>query len=278
MRPLTLGYLTFADLPPADLVSAARAGGFDGVSLRIAGRFKTDPFFDVVGNAGAVKEIGRRLSGEGVRLSSVSGYYVSPSTTTSDFQAIVDIAAELGAPYIVANRHEPDDARYVPLMQFYCDAAAAVGIRVAVEFMRYSACPTLASALTAIERVGRANFGVLCDPLHLARSGGTPADIARAPRDRIYLAQLCDGRGPAPQTIEGLMTEARTGRLPPGEGDLPLYDYLSALPQDFEIEIEVPRPSDGSTAAERARVLGEQCRAYLARYDAQRPAGAAQAR
>ena len=39
------------------------------------------------------------------------------------------------------------------------------------------------------------------------------------------------------------MAEARTARLPPGEGDLPLFELLDVLPHEVELEYEVA-PAD----------------------------------
>ena len=65
-----------------------------------------------------------------------------------------------------------------------------------------------------------------------------------------------------------LLIEARTGRLPPGEGDLPLYAFLDALPAD---EYEVPlKGHDGISAAEKAQLAASQMRNYLAAYNASR--------
>ena len=92
MRPLTLGYLTLEDVPPADLVDAAAAAGFEAVGIRITGRHKTDPYFPVVGHPEKIREIRRRLDDTGVRLSNIGAYYVSQHTKAEDFQPIIDIA------------------------------------------------------------------------------------------------------------------------------------------------------------------------------------------
>ena len=58
----------------------------------------------------------------------------------------------------------------------------------------------------------------------------------------IIFAQLCDARKwTGPRTDERLLHEARTARLPAGTGDLPLFDFLDALPPGTEIEYEVAR-------------------------------------
>lgn len=271
MRPLTLGYLTFVELSPPDMISAARAGGFPAAGIRITGRYKSDSYFQVLDRPDMVRDIRQRLDDEGVRLSNISAYYVTADTTESDFKSVVDTSAALGAPLLIANRHDPDDRRYLKTMESYCDYAARAGIRLAVEFMKYSQAKSLADAVRVIDILGRDNFGLLCDPLHLSRSGGKPSDLRSVDPKRIFLAQICDAKGPPPADIPAITHEARSGRLNPGEGDLPLYDFLDALPAAVEVECEVPQVSDaGTPVAERARAIGEACRAFFAQYDSAR--------
>ena len=55
----------------------------------------------------------------------------------------------------------------------------------------------------------------------------------------------------------------------PGEGRVPLYDYLDALPEDIDISVEaqIP-PANVYTGAEWAKISVERIRKYLARYGA----------
>jgi sugar phosphate isomerase/epimerase len=92
--------------------------------------------------------------------------------------------------------------------------------------------------------------------------------------NRFIFAQLCDARREKPANMD-LRTEARTGRLYPGKGELPLYDILDAMPRDIEIELEMPHPDHASmTPAEVSRRVGDVARAYLDTYWRQRPASA----
>src|SRR5207249_1674731 len=104
---------------------------------------------------------------------------------------------------------------------------------------------TLADAVRVVDRAGRPEGAVLVDALHLQRSGGTPADVAALAPQRLPYCQLCDA--PAEPVWSGgaqvlteapadalavALTEARTGRLMPGDGELPLRDLVDALPPD----------------------------------------------
>lgn len=263
-RPLTLGYLTLEDVAPAELVGVAAAAGFEAVGIRITGRKVRDPYFPVVGHRAAIREIKSRLDHTGVRLSNIGAYYITPEIGLDDLKPIVDIAVELGAPLIVANNHDPDPMHYFETMEGYCDFADNAGIRLVIEFMRYSQAASLLQALQIIETLGRENLGLLADPLHLSRSGGQPADLAAVDARKIFLAQLCDARGPIPTAIADIVHEARNGRLNPGEGDLPLGAFVRALPPDIELECEVPHSALANLpAVERARRVASACRSFL---------------
>jgi hypothetical protein len=59
---------------------------------------------------------------------------------------------------------------------------------------------------------------------------------------------------PAPTDTPALIREARTGRLLPGEGVLPLNDLVAALPPGVPLAIEAPcRATADLPALERAR-------------------------
>lgn len=67
------------------------------------------------------------------------------------------------------------------------------------------------------------NGKVLIDALHLFRSGGTVADVQAMDAHLIGALQLCDAplQGPDPSDTPAILAEARAGRLPPLEGELP---------------------------------------------------------
>jgi sugar phosphate isomerase/epimerase len=267
MQYFTLGYLTL-NSPPVETITAAAEGGFKSVGIRISGRRIFDPYTQVIGNPSMIKEIKYRIDDSGLRLSNVIGYYILPDVEWSYLQSVVETTAELGSKIIVAVNYIPIDAKLIDLFGRYCELAGRYGIRVAVEFMIYSEAKTLELAKQMVDGSGQPNAGYLIDPLHLYRSGGTPDAIKKVDPKRIILAQLCDAKKRMSNpSNEELVLEARTERLAPGDGELPLYDFLDALPPDTEIEYEVPRPEHlGLSLAERARIAANRFQAYVAEY------------
>ena len=65
---------------------------------------------------------------------------------------------------------------------------------------------------------------ILLDSWHLARTGGTADQVRALPPHSIGAIQLSDRNPPAP----GEAYVPMTGRLLPGEGNLPLHDIVAA--------------------------------------------------
>ncbi len=270
MGHLTLGYSTLY-APPTETIVAAAAGGFKSVGIRITGRRVPDPYTQVINNPSMIREIRHRLDDTGLRLSNVSAYHFYPDLRLSDFVPVIEATAELGARVIVASCYDPDEVRYVEMLADRCQAAAKFGIGLALEFIPYSEARTIDDAYRLVKRAGQPNAGILIDSLHLYRSGSSPMTIKRIEPERICFAQLCDADSDIPGTVEGLRAEAISGRLYPGEGSLPLYQMLDALPGDIEIECEVPNAAHAHLSlSERARRAGDAIRSFLERYHRQR--------
>jgi sugar phosphate isomerase/epimerase len=92
-----------------------------------------------------------------------------------------------------------------------------------------------------VRHVGRANFRLLIDTMHFFRFGGQVADVARIDPALIGYVQLCDA--PLKSSFPSYMDEALHERLSPGDGELPLLEFLKLAPRDVVVSVEVPRRS-----------------------------------
>ncbi len=264
MGLLSLGNSTLFKATPAETVTAAAAGGFDGVGVRVAGRRPGDGSTPLIGNAAAIRDLRRRRDDAGIEITHVTAYWVTPELSPADFLPVIETAAELGAGMIGVNCGDPDEDRFVSFMARYAEAAAGHRLKLALEFMPYSNAKTIGQAARMARRAAQPNFGLMIDPLHLARSGGTPADLRGVEPDRIYMVQLCDAPLDPPSDAE-LRTEALANRLYPGEGGLPLHDLLDAVGPQVQIDAEIPCARHAGLAPnDQARVTGEKCRRFLA--------------
>jgi sugar phosphate isomerase/epimerase len=270
MGHLTLGHLTIG-VGPLETIDVAAAAGFPSVSIRIAGRRKSDEFPQILGNASALREIRQRIDDSGLRLSSIMPHQFYEEVTRGDIAKTVDAALELRPDFVLCNDYVPNDG-ILEMVGPLAEAVADANIRIAIEFTKYSETRSLTHTLERIRQSGKPNLQVVIDALHLDRSGGTNAEVAATPREKIAFAQLCDAKrrtdNPSSQM---LMEEARTARLEPGEGDIDLYGFLDALPRDVEIEYELPNPRNHDLSPlQRAERAYATFRSFLDGYAASR--------
>jgi sugar phosphate isomerase/epimerase len=270
MRNLSLGSSTLFNASPLETVAAAAAGGFDAVGVRVAGRRPGDGSTPVIGNAAAIRDLCRRRDDAGIAITHVTAYWVTPDLSLPDFLPVIDAAAALGAGTIVVNCGDPDEGRFASFMAGYCEAAARHRLKLALEFMPYSDARSIEQAARLVRCAAQSNLGLMIDPLHLARSGGTPADVRRLDPGIIHMVQLCDAPLAAPPA-SGLRQEALGDRLYPGEGGLPLHELLDAVPPQVQLDVEAPcRQHAGLAPDEQGKIAGEKSRRFLATHAARR--------
>jgi len=119
-----------------------------------------------------------------------------------------------------------------------CRHAAPYDLRICLEFIPDSGLPDLQVAQAVVEACGEPNAAVLLDVFHLDRSGGTVDDVRRLPKGSIGGIQLSDRRRPPPGTDHVPLS----GRLLPGDGELPLRELVEAALEnspDATIDVEV---------------------------------------
>ncbi|HWO73928.1 MAG TPA: sugar phosphate isomerase/epimerase family protein [Dehalococcoidia bacterium] len=107
-----------------------------------------------------------------------------------------------------------------------CDRAKAHGLRVAVEFMPWTAIPDVATAWRIVEAAGRPNAGILLDAWHYFRGAADPAQLRAVPPEKIMAVQLNDGSASLVGTVQ---QDARRRRRLPGQGDFDLTGLVRLL-------------------------------------------------
>jgi len=206
-------------------VQAAAAGGFAAVGVTVddyvaagrAGLSDTDLRAAVGGSGVAVVEIESPWDWAIARDGNAEG-----ATEDTLFRA-VDV---LGCRQINAVQFtgHPAHIRRAGLDRL-AERAERHGARVAVEFMPFSTLRTLADAWSLVSSCARP-VDLVLDVWHLARSGGSPADLRTIPAEVFSSVQLSDA-GPDP--MPDVKHEARHHRLLPGHGVLDLRGILAEL-------------------------------------------------
>jgi sugar phosphate isomerase/epimerase len=256
-RPLSLAHLTVLDTTPPELIALADAAGFRTIGIRLTATPSVGvPPYDCLHDGPILRETVARLKETGISVLDTEFLRFEPDQPVGVPEGFLEVSARLGAKYVLAMSAEPDEGRTLERFVDLCDRAAAYGLHVCLEFAIYTGVRTLAHAVRMVARSERSNASVLVDALHFSRSGGVPADVGTVDPSLLRYAQICDASAdmPGPTDSARLIAEARTGRLLPGDGVLPLRELISALPADAPLAIEAPvRATAHLPALERAQ-------------------------
>lgn len=244
---------------PVETIRAAATGGFDATGLWIEPPVWTPQ---------VTRDAKAALADSGLELLDVEVVWFKPGASDPDHLRCIDIGAELGAKHVLVVSSDPDMGANAAKLAALCAHAEPSGMRVSLEFGLFTEVKTIAQALGVIAAAAHPLAALLIDPLHLARSGGTPADVAAVSPHLLPYAQFCDAVavGPAADDPKGIIREAIDERLQTGEGALPLHALLAALPKDIPLSIELRSKAlrDGwPDPGERALVTAQATRAWL---------------
>ena len=259
MNPISLASGVVPECGPLDTIRAAVAGGFDAVGLWIE-----PPLW----SATLLRDTRIALADSGLTLLDVEVIWLKPGSPLDEHKRCIDIGAELGAKNVLCVSSDPDQAATTARLAALCRHAESSRMRVALEFGIFTEVKTLIQALDVLRAVGHPLSAVLIDPIHVDRSGGTPAEVAAVPRELMPYAQFCDAPAerPDPNDFAAVITDAIDLRLQVGAGHLPLRALFDALPPDIPLAIELRSkalrdayPDPG----ERARVTATATRAWL---------------
>ena len=257
MRRISLAHLTVLDTTPPELISVAAAAGFRTVGIRLTATPSVGvPPYDCLHEGPMLRDTLARMKDTGVNVLDTEFLRFEPDQPVGIPEGFLEVSARLGARHVLVMSAEPAEARTLERFGELCDRAAQYDLTVGLEFAIYTGVRTLAHAAEMLARSRRRNASIIIDALHFSRSGGLPDHVRAVDPSLFRYAQICDAGPdmPGPTDTPALIREARTGRLLPGEGVLPLKDLVAALPADLPLAIEAPcRATMELPALERAR-------------------------
>ena len=244
MNRLGIEMLTLLGMPvvdhirlAADLGCVSISTGLGRLPMAMFGHAEIHAPWSLADDAALRRETKAALADTGVRIGLGEGFRVAPNLDVASFAGALDIFAELGAERINAICTEPDIARAIDQFGQLSDMVMARDMRFLVEFAPPHVLDCAEKALGVADALGHDRCGMMLDAMHFFRSGGTIAQIASLP---VVYAQMCDVPQVAPAGMD-YMTEAMFHRCLPGEGQLPLAEWIAALPADCIIGLEVPQ-------------------------------------
>ena len=258
-HPVSMAAGIMPEATPAQLVEAAVSGGFDLGGMWV----EKDTW-----TPATTRAIKAQLRDAGLALLDVEVAWIMPGPPDPWLMALVDIAAELGAPNLLCVSSDPDPTATTAKLQTMVDRAKGSGVRVNLEFGLFTQVKSIEAAAAIVGQLGGEAKGLLCDTLHWARSGGTAEAIRALPREWLGYAQLCDApaAGPDLSDMNAIIDDAINRRVAMGQGGLPIAAMVDALPAGLPVAIEERSAilRDGfPDLNSRAREVARTSRAWL---------------
>jgi sugar phosphate isomerase/epimerase len=238
---------SYVSISPLDVQRADAAGLPASELRRHAEDAGLDLIIDPIMNWHAVREPSR---------SRFAGFGVDEVLRMAEDLHAVSMTA------IAATTSASPDEELPELFGDLCDRAAAIGVRVHLEFIPMSVVRDLAMGWGIVAAADRPNGGLLFDTWHFFRSGSSFDLLADIPGERIYAVQVND----AAAEVRGTLRDDTLDRRLPGDGDFDLRRVLAVLartgglrmigPEVFSPELEALPPAEAATlAVYRTRAL-----------------------
>jgi sugar phosphate isomerase/epimerase len=264
LRPLALAHLCLLHCGPARLIETAAHAGFQAISLRLHPAAAGSPAYPMRSGDALFKETRSRLADTGLKVAEVEFVSLTADLDLATVLPILETGAELGAARLDVSGDDPDLHRLADRFGQLCDQARAFGMGVDLEFMRWRVVNDIECAARVVAAAARPNGRILLDALHLFRSGGRPEAVARLDPRLIGALQVSDAMAADPGD-EGIVAEARGGRLLPGQGELALAELLAATPADIPLSAEIPMglTAPGLSDQDLARLVYTATREWL---------------
>jgi len=263
---------TLGNPPFRELVEAAQAGGFAGLSI-----FPNEVYQSALDAGLSASEMRTILADHAMVVNDVD-----PLVCTGDpsdagaggmgFEAearAFEAGAELGARFVnvvFMATHPLTVEHAAEVFAGVADRASDHGLVPYLEFVPFMSVPDAASAWAIVEASGRPKTGVMVDSWHCFRGTTSEADLRAIPGERVLGIQLNDAPADAmPNPVE----ETLHHRLVPGEGAIDLVAHMRLLgemgsPAPRSVEVFSDALLASGSAAEIAVLVGDATRKLLA--------------
>nr|WP_163501738.1 sugar phosphate isomerase/epimerase and 4-hydroxyphenylpyruvate domain-containing protein [Halomonas socia] len=142
-----------------------------------------------------------------------------------------DLMEELGTDFLlvcsnVSPQCQDDLGQAAADLRELAERAAKRGIRIGFEALAWGRhISDYRDAWEVVRRADHPALGIVLDSFHILSRGHDLAAIARIPRDKIFFVQVAD----APQLNMDVLQWSRHFRCFPGQGRLPLRDFMVVL-------------------------------------------------
>jgi sugar phosphate isomerase/epimerase len=247
--------------PPLEYIDATTRAGYEAIGIRLyRAPGRTYNFNPIVGHGGLMRDVKSALASSGLEVFDIYSFYLRPEMEWDLIMPALDFGGELGARYVLVIGDDPEWQRMGESFARLCEKIAPMG-QVAVLEATVGALSPLSVAVKFMADCTNDNIGLCMDPRQTFRDEHTFETLKAADPALFPYAQIND--------TSPLLGNA--GTLP-GEGVVPLYEYLDALPAGLPLSVEAQIPKgDVYSGAEWAKISVERIRRFLEGYAASRP-------
>jgi len=181
-----------------DRIQIAGEAGFTGFGFVLAD-------LEGIASEGMWGDVQAALDAAGItwiELEILQGWWVPPDGERREYELqkrlLFDASDRLEAFRLkvagdVINLEPPDLDSWAKRLNELCREADDHGLRVAVEFLKFSNIPDLATAADLVKRADHPGAGVMIDSWHVDRSGTSPEEVAKLPLEYLGGVELDDG-------------------------------------------------------------------------------------
>lgn len=241
-HPYSLVHLTNIACPPPEFIRTAAKAGYDAVGLRtIPMGLPGETPYNMAKDPRLLQDTKRALSETGLRYQDTEVARIADGVDVTGYEPSLAVAAELGVTQILTNIWTEEKSQYIDQFCTLCELAAQYGQTVNIEFVTWASVANLKDTKDLLLASGRENVGIVVDTLHFYRSRVALNELDDCPANWFHYAHLCDCGREIPTDLESLTHCARSERLYPGEGAVPIREIISRIPnQDITYGIELP--------------------------------------
>ena len=263
-RPISLAALTVLDVSPANQVLCAAKAGYSHVGIRLVPATPTETQYDMIGDTPMIREVEANLKATGVKVLDIEILRIKPDTRAVNWKAFFETGARLGATQVLCAGNDPDINRLTDNYAELCELAHPYGLNLSIEPMPWCNVSTVKQQGEILRKINRPNAGCLVDPIHFYRAKNDYKDIDNLPAGSLKYCQMCDITAEMPDTMDGILYQARNFRLSPSTGAADLVQLLKHLP-NLPISIEACNANLALTMSplDRARMYLEDMVAVL---------------
>ncbi len=238
-RILSAAPLCTPHAPVLDFLDAAAASSFSHVGIRLKEPQPSSALHKIMQTPETRRSLVRRVKDLGLKVLEVEAFWINEDFDIDVFKTCMEVAEQLTPHVFLVVGNDTDGGRLLDNFCRVVELGNSAGMRTGIEFIPYTAVKTLHEAQALIDASGT-DAGHVVDTLHLSRSGGSPGDIKCVPEGDVCMFHICDAPARSPETDAEKRTEARSNRLAPGTGELPLREIIDMAPADTPLEVECP--------------------------------------